>query len=50
MKYAIDATARRNWDVYYTVSDIEKMVERDRLDNPEAGIIIENGIITGYVI
>lgn len=50
MKVKLDALTRITWEQYCTLDYLERMVERDRKDNPEAGLIIEDGMITGYII
>ena len=49
MQIKLDTLTRIIWRLF-SVTDIERMVEKDRVDNHEAGIIIEDGMITGYII
>lgn len=50
MKVELDILTKKIWEYYCTLDYLERMVERDRKDNPEAGLIIEDGMITGYNI
>lgn len=52
IKYGLDKSALKNFNENYSISELEGFVERFRLyqrDN-DAGLIIENGFVTGIEI
>ena len=52
IKYVLDKSALKNFNENYSISDLKGFVEKFRLyqrDN-DAGLIIENGLVTGIEI
>ena len=46
MKYEFDENANKTWNIYFNLHDIERYIFFCRRENPDAGIVIEDGIIT----
>lgn len=47
MKYTLDDLAFKNYNTYYTVEDIERIVNTLRNIDSRSGIVIEDGAVTG---
>lgn len=47
MKYTLDDSASKNYNIYYTLEDIERIVKVLRNIDSQSGIVIEDGVVTG---
>lgn len=47
MKYTLDDSALKNYNMYYTFDDIERIVNNLRNIDSQSGLVIEDGAVTG---
>lgn len=47
MKYTLDDSASKNYNNYYTLEDIERIVKSLRNIDSHSGVVLEDGTVTG---